>query len=109
MQFLGVPFFFAMGVLQSWFVAGFLYNLGWTGLFADLTAIVWGCLPFVGSIGGMLGAMYAWDWNKWLAGIVFIVISGGVSVAVCFLGPIILSALTIGTILGVTALFYIVL
>lgn len=64
--------YIAMGIVQ--FMATYAFFRGhwdWGFLMAGLASFFLAYFPLVGSICGMIGAMYVWHWAWWQAGLLF--------------------------------------
>lgn len=64
--------FFIMGLVQVTAAYAFLVDYwSWPTLLAAPVCLVFAYIPFIGSICGFLGALYAWNWEWWHAVILF--------------------------------------
>ena len=64
--------FFGMGLFQWYAVICFATDvLGWGILASGLVFALLAFFPFIGSVAGMIAAIYAWHWPWWIAFPVF--------------------------------------
>ncbi len=72
MQFIFGIAYFAVGLLQLFAVAdGIAYSLRVGGLVSFILAALATYVPLLGSGLGVYGAVHAWNWSIWQAGILF--------------------------------------
>lgn len=64
--------FMAMGLVQlASIYAFFSDHWGWSFILAGAASFVLAYIPLVGSICGCIGAVKAWGWGWWQAGLLF--------------------------------------
>ena len=72
MQALGCVIWLVVGTLQLFATfAGFQYWLGVNWVVAIILAAVTSYIPLVGTVLGMVGAIYVWGWPWWEATLLF--------------------------------------
>ena len=65
---LGYIVYFGIGLFQLAAIYGFLEDYwGWPFLLSAIGGLIVAYIPIIGSICGVLGAIYVWRWEVWQA------------------------------------------